>query len=54
MYLAGLNTTMIPLPELATDVKPNPAAMEQMKQCAAEMIGAVDGVPMEVKREALV
>ncbi|KAJ4305141.1 hypothetical protein N0V90_000672 [Kalmusia sp. IMI 367209] len=53
LYLAGLNSTMIPLPENASDVKVNPEAIEQMKKCAAEMIGAVDGKQMEVLREAL-
>ncbi|KAF2687043.1 FAD dependent oxidoreductase-like protein superfamily [Lentithecium fluviatile CBS 122367] len=53
LYLAGLNTTMMPLPELATDVMVVDEAMQKMKQCAAEMIGTVDGKPMEVLREAL-
>lgn len=53
LYLAGLNTTMMPLPETATEVKAVDEAIEQMKQCAAEMIGAVDGKPMEVLRESL-
>lgn len=54
LYLAGLNSTMIPLPDLATDVQVVPSAMDQMKKCAAEMIGAVDGSPVEFTREALV
>jgi hypothetical protein len=54
LYLAGLNTTMMPLPETATEVKVVEEAVEKMKQCAAEMIGAVDGKPMEVLRESLV
>ncbi|KAF1959648.1 FAD dependent oxidoreductase-like protein superfamily [Byssothecium circinans] len=53
LYLAGLNTTRIPLPEVATGAKVDCKAIEQMKQCAAEMIGAVEGKPMEIKREAL-
>lgn len=53
LYLAGLNSTMIPLPENASDVKVNPEAIEQMKKCATEMIGAMDGKQMEVLREAL-
>ncbi|KAF2444980.1 FAD dependent oxidoreductase [Karstenula rhodostoma CBS 690.94] len=53
LYLAGLNSTMIPLPEQSSDVKTNPDAIEQMKKCAAGMIGAVDGKEMEVLREAL-
>lgn len=54
LYLAGLNSTMIPLPEVATDAKADPKAIDQMKQCAAEMVGAVEGKSIEVKREALV
>ncbi|KAJ4349810.1 uncharacterized protein N0V89_008429 [Didymosphaeria variabile] len=53
LYLAGLNSTTIPLPEQPSDVKVNPEAIEQMKKCAARMIGAVDGKGMEVLREAL-
>ncbi|PVI06210.1 FAD dependent oxidoreductase-like protein superfamily [Periconia macrospinosa] len=53
LYLAGLNSTAIPLPDAEESVKVDPKAIEQMKQCAAEMLGAVDGKPMEVKREAL-
>jgi hypothetical protein len=54
LYLAGLNTTMTPLPETATEVKASTEAIEKLKQCAAEMIGAVDGKPIEVLRESLV
>jgi hypothetical protein len=54
LYLAGLNSTTIPLPERSSDVKVNPHAIEQMKKCAVEMIGAVDGKGIEVLREALV
>jgi glycine/D-amino acid oxidase-like deaminating enzyme len=54
LYLAGLNSTTIPLPEQSSDLKVNPHAIEQMKKCAARIIGAVDGKEMEVLREALV
>lgn len=54
LYLAGLNSTMIPLPDVATDVEINPSAMEQLKDCAKAMVGTVDGKNMEVMREALV
>ena len=54
LYLAGLNSTMIPLPEQTQDVKVDEKAIEQMKRCAAEMIGATDGKEMEVLRESLV
>ncbi|KAF1978371.1 FAD dependent oxidoreductase [Bimuria novae-zelandiae CBS 107.79] len=53
LYLAGLNSTMIPLPERPEDVKVDMKAIDQMKKCAARMIGAVDGKEMEVLREAL-
>ncbi|KAF2241632.1 FAD dependent oxidoreductase-like protein superfamily [Trematosphaeria pertusa] len=53
LYLAGLNSTMIPLPDVATDVEINPSAMEQLKDCAKAMVGTVDGKNMEVMREAL-
>jgi hypothetical protein len=45
---------MIPLPERPGDVKVNPEAIEQMKQCAARMVGTVEGREMEVLRESLV
>ena len=45
---------MIPLPERPEDVKVNPDAMEQMRKCAAEMIGTVEGKEMEILRESLV
>ena len=54
LYLAGLNSTMIPLPDVATDVEINLSAMEQLKDCAKAMVGTVDGKNMEVIREALV
>jgi hypothetical protein len=54
VYLAGLNTTMIPLPETATDARPNPEAIKQMKDCAASMMGSVEGKDIETKRESLV
>ncbi|KAK7191265.1 FAD dependent oxidoreductase superfamily [Paraphaeosphaeria sporulosa] len=53
LYLAGLNSTTIPLPEQSSDVKVKLDAIEKMKKCAAGMIAAVDGKDMEVLREAL-
>ncbi|KAF2865903.1 FAD dependent oxidoreductase-like protein superfamily [Massariosphaeria phaeospora] len=53
LYLAGLNTTMIPLPEVATDVQVVPQALEQLKQCATAMMGSVEGKELEVMREGL-
>ena len=54
IYLAGLNSTMIPLPEVATDVKVKPEAVKQLRDCAAAMLGTVDGKDVEVIRESLV
>lgn len=54
VYLAGLNSTMIPLPDVATDVKVIPEAIKQMKDCATAMMGTIDGKELVVKREALV
>lgn len=54
VYLAGLNTTMIPLPETASDAQPNEKAMKQLRDCALEMMGSVDGRDVEVMRESLV
>lgn len=54
LYLAGLNSTMIALPEQTQDVKVDKEAIEQMRKCAAEMIGVADGKEMEILRESLV
>ncbi|KAF1947768.1 FAD dependent oxidoreductase [Clathrospora elynae] len=53
LYLAGLNSTNIPLPELATDVKADERAVEQLKQCARAMMSSVPGGDFEVLREGL-
>jgi glycine/D-amino acid oxidase-like deaminating enzyme len=53
LYLAGLNSTTIPLPEVATDAKVIPEVVKQMRDCAAAMIGVVDDKGVEVLREAL-
>ncbi|KAH8732240.1 FAD dependent oxidoreductase-domain-containing protein [Phaeosphaeriaceae sp. PMI808] len=54
LYLAGLNSTMIPLPDVATDVKASEKAMGQMKSCAKAMMVSVPGTEFEVLRETLV
>jgi hypothetical protein len=54
VYLAGLNSTIIPLPETPTDAKPDPEAVRKMKDCAAAMMGNVDGGELESLRESLV
>ncbi|PSN67170.1 FAD dependent oxidoreductase-like protein superfamily [Corynespora cassiicola Philippines] len=53
LYLAGLNTTQVPLPELSTEVQANPKAIEQLKACAEQMMGTVEGKPLEVLRAGL-
>lgn len=54
LYFAGLNSTMIPLPDVATDVVSNEKAVEQLKQCARAMISTVPGKDLKVLREGLV
>lgn len=54
LYLAGLNATNIPLPDVATDVKPSAKAIEQLKECAKTMMLNVPGKELEVLREGLV
>ncbi|KAI4618039.1 uncharacterized protein J4E87_008048 [Alternaria ethzedia] len=53
LYLAGLNSTNIPLPEVATDVQASTKAIEQLKQCAKAMMVNVPGKDMEILREGL-
>ena len=54
VYLAGLNSTQIPLPDIATDVHINPESIEKLKECAAAMMANVEGKELEVMRESLV
>jgi hypothetical protein len=54
VYLAGLNSTSVPLPEVATDAKINPEAIKQLKNCATAMMGTLDRKEIEVTRESLV
>lgn len=54
LYLAGLNSTNIPLPDVATDVKANEKAIEQLKECAKAMMLNVPGKEFEVLRAGLV
>ncbi|KAF2115873.1 FAD dependent oxidoreductase-like protein superfamily [Lophiotrema nucula] len=53
VFLAGLNSTMLPLPDNATDAVPRPEAIKQLKDCAAAMLGGVEGKELEITREAL-
>jgi hypothetical protein len=55
LYLAGLNSTSIPLPDVATDVVASEKAIEQLKSCArAMMMDNGAGKEMEVLRQGLV
>lgn len=53
LYLAGLNTTNITLPEVATNVEANNKAIEQLKQCAKVMLLSESEKEVEVIREGL-
>jgi len=55
LYLAGLNSTSIPLPDVATDVVASEKAIDQLKNCAKVMM--MDngvGKDIEVLRQGLV
>ena len=54
LYLAGLNSTRIPLPDLATDVQPSEKAIAQLQQCAQVMMSNPPGRKLQVLREGLV
>jgi len=54
LYLAGLNSTTIPLPDVATEVKASEKSIEQLKACARAMMVNVPGQEFEVLREGLV
>ncbi|KAF2828732.1 FAD dependent oxidoreductase-like protein superfamily [Ophiobolus disseminans] len=53
LYLAGLNSTTIPLPDVATQVKASEQAISQLKACAKAMMAGVPGKEFEVLREGL-
>ncbi|KAF2032335.1 FAD dependent oxidoreductase [Setomelanomma holmii] len=53
LYLAGLNSTTIPLPDVATEVKASEKSIEQLKSCAKAMMVGVPGKDMEIIREGL-
>lgn len=54
IYLAGLNSTAIPLPKLASDAQVSSAAVASLKQMAQELLGGDgDADDLEVVREAL-
>ncbi|KAF1933094.1 FAD dependent oxidoreductase [Didymella exigua CBS 183.55] len=54
LYLAGLNSTNIPLPDVATDAVASEKAIAQLKTCARAMLAdSGAGREMEVLREGL-
>jgi hypothetical protein len=54
LYLAGLTTTILPLPEAGTQVQASQESIEQLKACARAMMVGVPGKAFEVLREGLV
>jgi hypothetical protein len=54
LYLAGLNSTIIPLPDIATEVKASDQSINQLKACARAMIVGAPGKEFEILREGLV
>lgn len=53
--MAGLNSTSIPLPDVATDVVASAKAIQQLKSCAkAMMMDNGAGREIEVLRQGLV
>jgi hypothetical protein len=55
VYICGLNTATIPLPLVATDAQVQPAAIEQLKEAAASMLGIPGSSDdLEIIRESLV
>lgn len=52
IYLAGVNSPEIPLPELATGAKPLDEPLEELKQLARRVI-RTDGAELEVVRAGL-
>ncbi|KAF2396199.1 FAD dependent oxidoreductase-like protein superfamily [Trichodelitschia bisporula] len=54
VYIAGLNSSSIPLPELPTDVEARPEAIEKLKGVAAKMLGLSDDEnDIQILREGL-
>ena len=54
LYLAGLNSTKFPLPEVATEVQVSEKSVMQLKQCARVMLSIAPGKKLQVLREGLV
>lgn len=53
IYISGLNSTAIPLPEVSTDAKISDEAVQQLKQVANRMLGLPGQEDLEVLREGL-
>lgn len=53
LYLAGLNSTMIKLPDNAADVTTREQDIEQLRQAAKGMLGIPPDGSLEVMRESL-
>lgn len=55
IYVAGLNSSTIPLPELATDTKIQQEDIDELKKVSKKLLGLTDDVEdLEVTREGLV
>lgn len=53
IYLAGVNSSAIPLPELATGSQPVEASIERLKDIARRMIATPEGEELQVVRTGL-
>lgn len=53
IYIAGLNSTQIKLPDVATGVVLHEAAIKQLRDCAAVMLGLQSGEDVDVLRASL-
>jgi glycine/D-amino acid oxidase-like deaminating enzyme len=54
IYIAGLNSSSIPLPNLATDSKIDPMSIGNLKKTAKRLLGTkLDAEDLEIVREGL-
>ncbi|KAF2665491.1 FAD dependent oxidoreductase [Microthyrium microscopicum] len=54
IYIAGLNSTTMPLPELASDATPIPECIESLKRASTQMLGKLEQPDsLQVVRESL-
>jgi hypothetical protein len=54
IYIAGLNSTQIKLPDEGTELALDEKAVKQLRDCAAVMLGLQAGEEVEVLRASLV